>query len=299
MARTTANGVELEYEIIGDGGEPLLLIMGLGAQMLMWPDGFCQLLAERGFQVIRYDNRDIGTSTKTQGPAPKPRSLLKAMITRSSKRATYTLADMADDAAGLLQALGIDQAHVVGASMGGMIAQQLTIDHPTRVRSLCSIMSNTGDASHGLSKPSLLLKARSLIFTAPVDDPEERLRRAMQLNRLISGPRFDAVEVERILRAEGARSDDTVGTARQMLAIAASPARNDGLRQVRVPTLVIHGMVDPLVLPSGGRETARCVPNSLLLMFPDMAHDLPRNRWPQIVEAIWDNAHRSTAAQPA
>lgn len=292
MATAQVNGVELHYEIIGEG-EPLLAIMGLGAQMLLWPDDFCRALAGRGFQVIRFDNRDIGLSTKTPGPPPTTRSLLKAMATRSTTKATYRLADMGDDAAALLGHLGIDRAHIVGASMGGMIAQQLTIDHPQRVRSLCSIMSNTGDRTHGLTKPMLLWRSRKLAFGAPPAEVDERIRRGVEFNRLISGPRFDEAALTAIVRAQCERSDDTIGTAHQMLAIAASPARNKALGGVTAPTLVVHGMVDPLVLPSGGRTTATCVPNAQLLMFPDMGHDLPRNRWPEIVEAIWDNAHRA------
>ena len=291
MATAQVNGVELNYEVMGEG-EPLLLIMGLGAQMLMWPDKFCQALVDRGFQVIRFDNRDIGLSTKTPGPAPATRSILKAMLTRRTKKAKYTLADMANDASGLLTHLGIERTHIVGASMGGMIAQQLTIDHPRQVLSLCSIMSNTGDLTHGLSKFSLLRKARKLAFGAPPAELEERVRRGVEMNRLISGPRFDEAEVTAIVRAQCERSDDTVGTAWQMMAIGAAKSRNEGLRGVTAPTLVIHGMVDPLVLPSGGHQTASCVPNAQLLMFPDMAHDLPKNRWPQIVEAIRDNANR-------
>jgi pimeloyl-ACP methyl ester carboxylesterase len=177
--------------------------------------------------------------------------------------------------------------------MGGMIAQQLTIDHPQRVRSLCSIMSNTGDRTHGLTKPMLLWRSRKLAFGAPPAEVDERIRRGVEFNRLISGPRFDEAALTAIVRAQCERSDDTIGTAHQMLAIAASPARNKALGGVTAPTLVVHGMVDPLVLPSGGRTTATCVPNAQLLMFPDMGHDLPRNRWPEIVEAMWDNAHRA------
>ncbi len=292
MARASSNGIELEYDVRGSG-EPLLLIMGLGAQLVMWPDEFCDQLAAAGFQVIRFDNRDIGLSTKTQGPLPSKGAVMRAMLLRRTKHADYQMSDMAADAAGLLDHLGIDRAHVVGASMGGMIAQQLTIDHPQRVKSLCSIMSTVGDLTHGLTKLSLIFKARKLLFADPSPDPKVRLEGGVQLNRLISGPHFDEANTRATLEIEASRSDDTIGTTRQTMAIMASPDRRPGLRTVTAPTLVIHGLLDPLVRPSGGTETARCVAGSRLVMFNDMAHDLPRVRWTEVVEAIRENAERA------
>lgn len=293
MPTARVNGIDLHYQIFGTSGEPLLLIHGLGAQMLLWPDEFCELLVRAGFRVIRFDNRDIGLSSKTPGEPPTRRSLIKAMLTRRTKQNRYVLADMAADAAGLLDHLGIASAHVTGVSMGGMITQQLAIDHPQKVASLCSIMSNTGDHSHGGAKFGLIRRGRKVMLGRPSEDAEQRIRDGVELNRLISGPHFEVDLVTSIMREQVARSNDVVGTNWQLLAIMASPSRNEALHNVRAPAVVIHGLLDQLVLPSGGQETARCLGDARLLMFPDMAHDLPRPRWPEIVEAIRDNAARA------
>jgi pimeloyl-ACP methyl ester carboxylesterase len=294
MTAAQVNGIALEYEVFGEG-EPMLLVMGLGAQLVSWPRDFVDGLVGRGFQVIRYDNRDIGLSTKfTDVPAPKIGLALRAELSQrvARKHAGYTIEDMADDGAALLDHLGIARAHVVGASMGGMIAQSLAIRHPAQVASLCSIMSNTGDRRHGRIHPSLLRYARALLE----DDPAKAMANGIKLTRAISGPTFHEVDARAIIEESMSRSNDFEGTARQALAISASPDRTPGLRQLKVPTLVVHGLVDRLVTPSGGRATARAIPGSRLLMFPDMAHDLPRNRWDEIFSAIAENAHRADPA---
>jgi pimeloyl-ACP methyl ester carboxylesterase len=295
MTAAHVNGIDLEYEVFGEG-EPLLLIMGLGAQLVSWPRAFVDGLVERGFQVIRFDNRDVGLSTKfTDIPVPTLAMAMRAEVSRrvARKHAGYTIENMADDAAALLDDLSIARAHVVGASMGGMIAQSLAIRHPDQVASLCSIMSNTGDRRHGRIHPALFRYARTFLATA---DPDDALNNAVKLTRAISGPTFDATDAQAIIEQAMARGDDVEGTARQTLAISASPDRTPQLRRLKVPTLVVHGMVDRLVTPSGGVATARAIPGSRLLMFPEMAHDLPRGRWGELFSAIADNARRADPA---
>jgi pimeloyl-ACP methyl ester carboxylesterase len=293
MTAADVNGITVEYEVIGDSGQPLLFVHGLGAQMVMWPDPFVQQFVDRGFQVIRFDNRDIGLSTKTDGPAPTIREIVTSTLFPRRARSAYFLADMADDAAGLLDHLGIDSAHVVGASMGGMIAQSLAIGHPRKVRSLTSIMSNTGDRRHGRVAPSLLRKLPKLAGNPNDLSVQRAIDRGVAMYRLIGGPHFDEELTRQAFVVAANRNVDVIGTAHQTVAIAASPDRTPQLRKLDVPALVIHGLLDRLVLPSGGIATARAIPGARLLAFPDMAHDLPRNRWPEIVDAIVTNASRA------
>jgi pimeloyl-ACP methyl ester carboxylesterase len=288
MTAAQVNGITIEYDEHGDpGGEPLLLVMGLGAQLTAWPEGFVDLLVAKGFRVIRFDNRDIGLSTKIDAPPPTIRQLLLAMLRPRFAKPAYFLADMAADAAALLDHLGIDKAHIVGASMGGMIAQTIAIEHPDKVLSLVSIMSNTGDHKHGKIKLRLMRKMPKVLAASRKDPVAGGVATA----RLVSGPHFDEAKAREEIVAALARNADPAGTARQTVAIAGSPDRTEALAKVTVPTLVIHGMVDPLVKPSGGLTTAKAIPGAKLLMFPDMAHDLPENRWPEVVEAITANAH--------
>jgi pimeloyl-ACP methyl ester carboxylesterase len=290
MTAAPINGLTIEYDEHGDpSGDPLLLVMGLGAQLIAWPLEFVDRLTARGFRVIRFDNRDIGLSTKIDAPPPTLRQLLLAQLSpRFAKKAAYRLADMADDAAGLLTYLSIDRAHVVGASMGGMIVQTMAIDHPDKVATMTSIMSNTGDRKHGRIAGALLLKLPRVLARSRKDP----VAGGVELGRLISGPTFDPVQARELIEAALARCDDPDGTARQSMAVAASPDRTPGLRHVTAPTLVIHGLVDPLVKPDGGMATAEAVPGARLLMYPDMGHDLPENRWDEMVEAIAANARR-------
>ncbi len=290
MASIQANGITIEYDIAGVG-DPLLLVMGLGEQMTSWPDELIAKLVEAGFQVIRFDNRDVGLSTQTDWDPPSAARTVARRIVRRPHEAKYDLDDMADDAAGLLDALGIGPAHVVGVSMGGMIAQTLAIRHPSLVRSLTSIMSNTGDGSHGVIAPSLLPKMARL--TKPVSR-ETAVERSMEVNALISGPHFDPVERRTMAERNVERSFRPDAVARQTAAIMASPDRTEALGGVCVPTLVVHGLLDQLVKPSGGIATSRAIPGSRLLMFPDMAHDLPRPRWDELVAEIRRNADRPT-----
>jgi pimeloyl-ACP methyl ester carboxylesterase len=285
--------IELAYETFGDPSDPaVLLVMGLGTQMIAWHEDFCAELAGRGFHVIRFDNRDIGRSSALKHlPAPTIRQL----ALRSKKAAGYTLSDMAADAVGLLDHLGIERAHVVGASMGGMIAQTIAIEHPRRVLSLCSIMSNTGSRFAGQPK---LATYRVLLAVQP-KDREQYIEHVLKMYRVIGSPGFDRDEDD--LREMAARSYDRgrnpAGSGRQLAAIIAAGDRTDDLRTVRVPTVVIHGTKDPLVRPSGGRATAKAVPGARLVTIEGMGHDLPRAAWPQIIDAIAENAAR--AATPA
>ncbi len=279
MPIAKANDVELFYETFGDPADPpLLLVMGLGAQMLAWHEDFCQALVDRGFFVVRYDNRDVGLSTSFEGAAT------------NDAGAAYDLNDMAADAAALLDELGIDRAHIVGASMGGMIAQAIAINHPDKVRTLTSIMSTTGEAEVGQPTP----EAMAALLTAPATDRAGAIDASVAGSKVIGSP--DHFDEER-LRARAAlvydRAFTPTGTARQLLAIMTSPSRAEGLRNLDVPTLVIHGEVDPLVTPSGGRRTAELVPGAELLMIDGMGHDLPPALWPQVVEAITTNARRA------
>jgi pimeloyl-ACP methyl ester carboxylesterase len=287
MTSATVNGINIEYEAFGEG-EPLLLEMGLGGQLVAWPMDWVNLLVEQGFRVIRYDNRDVGLSSKTAGRLPGRARMVAAVVSRRFAKASYLLSDMADDAVGLLDFLEIERAHVVGVSMGGMIAQSLAIHHPGRVASLTSIMANTGDRRHGRVHPKLLTKVGKIRSRSRADYVDKQLL----VFRLISGEYYDPDEIRLLAEEALARDYDPAGTIRQMMAIGASPDRTEALRSVSAPTLVIHGLRDPLVLPSGGVATARAVPGSRLLMFPDMGHDLPRSRWGEIVEAIVQNAER-------
>lgn len=289
MASVSANGITIEYEEHGDG-DPLLLVMGLGGQLVDWPQGLVDTLVAAGFRVIRFDNRDIGLSTEfVDTPPPTPGQIAKSAILRRPMASAYRLSDMARDAVGLLDALGVPSAHIAGMSMGGMIAQTVAIEHPSRVRSLTSIMSTTGDRRVG--RPKLSLIRRFARRTVPTR--ETAVEVAMETFRAISGPTFDEVEARQLITASVARSFRPAGTARQTAAILASPDRTPALRRLRVPTLVVHGMLDPLVQPSGGIATAEAVPGSRLLMFNDMAHDLPHTRWGEITDAVSVNAARA------
>jgi pimeloyl-ACP methyl ester carboxylesterase len=283
--------IELCYETFGDPADPaLLLIMGLGTQMLGWDDEFCWALAGRGFHVIRYDNRDIGRSTILDTyPAPTLGQLLR----RDRRAAAYTLAEMAADGVGLLDYLGVERAHVVGASMGGMIAQTIAARRPERILSLTSIMSSTGSRISG--QPALRTYRR---FLRPVSRDRQRyIDQAADLFHWIGSPGFDRDEaaLRDLLGRMHDRGHHPSATSRQLAAILASGNRTAELRRITAPTLVIHGTNDRLIAPSGGRATARTIPGARLLMIEGMGHDLPRGAWPQILDAIAENAARASA----
>jgi pimeloyl-ACP methyl ester carboxylesterase len=284
-AATIANGLTIEYEVTGEG-PPLLLVMGLGAQLVAWPQEFVERLAGHGFMVIRHDNRDIGLSSEIDAPAPTVRRIILTAISPRFAKAAYTVDDMADDAVGLLDQLDVGPTHIVGASMGGMIVQAMAIRHPRRVASMTSIMSNTGDRKHGRIKRSLLRKLPKSI----AKNREEAVEKGVEGFRLTAGSHFDEDAVRLMIKESIERSYRPDGAGRQTMAIAASPDRTWDLGRVRVPTVVIHGLADPLVQPSGGIATARAIPGAKLVMYPDMGHDLPRPRWDDIIGEIVANA---------
>ncbi len=285
-----ANGIEIAYQEFGNrDGAPLLLVMGLGCHLIHWDEAFCGLLAERGHRVIRFDNRDIGHSTKLlEAPVPGPEMLL------GGGSPAYSLSDMAADTVGLLDHLGIERAHLVGTSMGAMISQTIAIEHPARVVSLCSISSTTGDPAVGRSSPAAIGA-----FTVPLEPTREGYAEAsLRIARAIGSPGYPAEE-ER-LRDLGRRSYDRShypeGIARQLHAITCSPDRTEALRRLDLPTLVMHGAEDPLIALSGGEATAQAIPGAGLKVFAGMGHDLPPVLWGSFVEEIEANIG---AAHPA
>ncbi len=288
MATLEVGDVELCYDLKRVGDEPvILLISGLGGQLISWDADFCDLLISEGFGVLRFDNRDVGLSTSFDR-AGAAKLDLSSGISVDAGSAAYDLVDMAGDAAGLLDALGIDGAHVVGVSMGGMIAQQLAISHPERVLSLCSIMSMTGAPD---AEPPTAEALRVLI-AAPPETRDRYIDDQVEVWKVIGSPGFPFDEGHVRSRAAAAydRSFRPAGVGRQLLAILASPDRTGALGRVKVPTLVIHGEEDPLVRLSGGIATAAAVPGSTLLRVPGMGQELPTEIWKQVASAVAENA---------
>jgi pimeloyl-ACP methyl ester carboxylesterase len=293
MPHVAANGIELEYEIEGRPDAPaLVLVLGLGGQLTAWPDEVCAMLADRGFRVVRFDNRDCGLSTQCSGVPD-----LGAIFAGDYSSAPYRIEDMAADTVGLVDALSLGPAHVVGASMGGMIVQAMAIGHPGHVRSVCSIMSTTGDPAVGAPKPevaAILAGGAAQPGAAPLSR-DEAIAATVASGRLVAGSGFPFDEDEARLRAEAAydRAYRPEGMVRQLAAVVSSPDRTEGLHGVRTPFLVIHGTTDPLITVSGGEATAEAVPGAELLLVPGMGHDLPQPVWPDLVDAIVANAERA------
>lgn len=275
MARATANGIELEYETFGDArSQPLLLIGGLGTQMITWDEDFCELLAARGFHVIRFDNRDAGLSTYPEGE--------------------YSLDDMAADAAGLLDALGIPAAHIVGASMGGFIAQLVALDHRDHVLTLTSIMSGP----NGKDQVQPTEEANAVLLAPAPQTREEQVALGLRAKRTLLGPEDpydEAYERARIERALD-RAYHPIGFMRQLQAIVAAPSRLGRLESLTMPALVIHGDADILVPVENGRNVAAAIPGALLLEIRGMGHDIPRRVWPQVADAIAELARHASPA---
>lgn len=280
-------GVELAYETYGDPADPtVLLVMGLGTQMLAWRPAFCELLVAEGFHVVRYYNRDIGGSTHFSEHAP-PKAL--ELFTRRIKDPAYTLDEMADDAAGLLDALGVASAHVVGVSMGGMIAQMLAVRHPAKVRSLASIMSTTGGSRVG--RPAL--KVLPFLVKPPALERTAAIERTLALADVIGSTGFerDVASTRDIAGLSFDREPDRRGAGRQLGAIIASGDRTKALAKITAPTLVIHGLGDRMVNVSGGRATAKAIPGARLELIDGMGHDMPSGLWPRIVKLVSEQAH--------
>ncbi len=286
--RVKVGEVELVYETIGDPGNPtLLLVMGLGMQLIHWDLELCEGLAERGFQVIRFDNRDAGLSTKIDAPVP---NVMRAMAGLRIE-APYLLSDMADDSFGLLDQLGIERAHVAGVSMGGMIAQTMAIRQPERVLSLGSMMSTNGDRRVGTPK----LRVWSVMMRRAPEDRDAYIKYFVRVFRMIGSPdyRLDEADMRERAAATYDRCHNPAGTARQLGAILSSGSRTAALQRLDVPTVVIHGKRDPLIPFRAGVATAKAIPGAELLAFPGMGHDLPRELWPRFTDALTKNADRA------
>jgi pimeloyl-ACP methyl ester carboxylesterase len=280
--RVAANGIELAYETFGDAGAPpVVLIMGLATQMIAWPDELCDGLARCGFLVIRFDNRDVGGSTHLRD-VPPPR--LADIVVRR-RPPPYSIGDMADDVVGLIDGLGLDDVHLVGASMGGFIAQTVALEHASRVRTLTLIMTSTGSRRVGQPKPRVYAQ---LLRPRMAADRSAAMSAVVETFRLIGsrGFAFDEEYLRDLAGRSWDRGYEPAGSRRQLAATASQPNRTAALRRITVPTLVIHGLHDPLVAPSGGLAIARAIPNSRFVGFSGMGHDLPRALWPEFVREI-------------
>ena len=287
MTRVKANGIEIEYETTGAKSNPaILLIMGLGAQLTLWSDAFCEGLAAKGFYVVRFDNRDCGLSTDfdSWGQANLPAAIMKLM-TGKKIEAPYLVGDMAADAVGLVEALGLERAHMIGASMGGMIAQVAAAKYPARTHSLVSIMSTSSRPGLPQGKPEAI---KATLERPATSDRETMVRHYMMLRRTIGSPAYPEsdAEMRRLVERNIDRRYYPAGVGRQYLAILASGDRVELLKTVKVPTLVIHGADDPLLPQEGGRDVAALVPGAQLEIYPGMGHDLPTALTPRLVDRI-------------
>ncbi len=290
MPTIAVNDIDICYESFGpDEAPPLLLVMGLGAQMTLWSPGFISELLERGFRVIRFDNRDVGLSSKSQGDPPDVMAIYARSLTGQSVEAPYSLSTMAADAVGLLDALDLPAAHIVGASMGGMIVQMMAIEHPDRVLSMTSIMSTTGASDVGQPDPSAI----TALLTPPPADRAGAVEATVATARVIAGSLFDEDEARSRATEAYDRCFHPAGPAFQIAAIAATGDRTERLREVDLPTLVVHGREDPLVTLSGGEATAAAVPGADLLVLGRMGHDTPPLYWSQMADAIFGVAVRA------
>lgn len=288
--RANVGDVELAYDVFGERGRPLVLIMGIGAQRVMWDEAFCDQLVDAGFHVVRFDHRDIGESTRLDGPVPRPGRLLVRRLFGARIDAPYTLSDLADDVAGLIRVLDLGSAHVVGASLGGMVGQHLAIEHPARVRSLVSIMSSPG-ARRYLPEP----RALRALFAPMPRTAEEAGRHLERMFSVIGSPAWPLTgdRLRTLGELAHARGPSPRGFLRQFAAVLASGDRRAELREVRVPTLVIHGSRDPMFPVRAGRDVARMMPDATWLPIAGMGHDLPPALWPVLVAAIARHAARA------
>jgi pimeloyl-ACP methyl ester carboxylesterase len=282
-----SDGVSIAYETFGEPGDPpVLLVMGFGAQLIAWHEDFCSMLAGRGRYVIRYDNRDCGLSSKFDDH-PVDVGALIATVSRGDLPAArtmlpYSLQDMAEDGLGLLTALGIEQAHIVGSSMGGMIAQLMAISHPERVLTLTSMMSSTGEPAYGRSSPA----AQQALFDPRPADREGYIATSDRALTWASRRYANLHAIRKLAAQSYDRAYYPAGVGRQLGAVLLAGSRADALRALNVPTLVIHGLDDTLIDPSGGRRTAELIPGASLLLIADMGHDRPRELWDDLCDAI-------------
>ena len=297
MRVETSTGLELEYDTFGNPDDPaVLLVMGFGTQLLGWDAEFCRQLAERGRYVIRYDNRDCGLSTKHHDAPVNLRDFITAVtsgeLDRAFAMAPYSLRDMACDGIALLDGLGIERAHVVGSSMGGMIAQKMAIEFPERVWSLTSMMSSTGEPEYGQSTP----EAQQVLFSSRPADRDGYIAAAERELVWASKRYGDPAALRALAAASYDRSYYPAGVPRQLAAMILDGSRADALRTLELPTLVIHGQDDTLIGPDGGRRTAELGPEARFLLLEDMGHDRPRELWPRLVDSI--HAHTEDAHTP-
>lgn len=299
-AITTPKGITLEYETMGSPSDPaVLLVMGFGTQLIAWPRAFAERLAQAGRHVVLFDNRDCGLSSKLEGETPDIAAILAAAsagdLDRARALAPYTLSDMADDGFALLRALGIERAHLVGASMGGMIAQTMAIEHPEWVLTLTSMMSNTGEPGFGEPTPEA-----STVLLTPSPPDRAGYVDAAERSLIWRSRRHPELEAARELAGQSYdRCYCPEGVTRQLAAMLASGPRAAGLRDLRLPTLVLHGLDDTLIAPSGGERTAALVPDARLLLVENMGHDRPVVLWPQICEAILQHTAPDAASSVA
>jgi pimeloyl-ACP methyl ester carboxylesterase len=286
-----ANGIELEYDTFGSPSDPtILLVMGFTAQMIQWEPAFCEALASHGRHVVRFDNRDCGLSTKLDGVVVDPMAVMQAQYQGAElPPVPYTLSDMAADAIGLFDHLGVERGHVVGASMGGMIVQTMAIEHPDRLASVTSVMSMTGDFEYGKPTP----EAITVLLTPPPTERDEYIARSADFAVWSSKRHFDPAKAARSAAEAFDRSFYPEGASRQLAAIYASGDRSPLLPSVTVPMLVIHGLDDTLIDVSGGRRTAELVPGATLLEVADMGHDMPQPLWDTLIGAIVDHTERA------
>jgi len=288
--KTAANGIEIVYDTFGESSAaPILLVMGLGAQLIAWDEEFCEKLAARGYWVIRFDNRDVGLSTRfDEAGVPDVLAMFQSQMQGEPLASPYLLEDMANDAVGLLDAIGVQSAHVVGVSMGGMIVQEMAIHHPQRIRTMTSVMSSSGNPVQLQPEP----EAIGVLMKPPAADRETHIENSLEASKILGGSTF-AVDEERVREKAGQAYDRGLspdGTTRQLAAIFASGSRKEALKSLAVPTLIIHGDIDPLIPVEDGIETAQAIPGAQLLIIEGMGHDLPPAIWTQAIDAITKHA---------
>ncbi|HYN32364.1 MAG TPA: alpha/beta fold hydrolase [Ilumatobacteraceae bacterium] len=288
------SGIELEYRTTGDSSNPVLLVVnGYTSQMISWPQGYIDLIVAEGLFVVQFDNRDVGLSTKLDGEAVSPGAVLAAVLAGEPLPAVpYTLSDMAADGIGLLDHLGVERAHIVGNSMGGMIVQTMAIEHPTRIASVISVMSSTGDPRVGSPTP----EARTALLAPPPPDRDDYIAASLNAAVWMSKKYYDPEWMQTIAAQQYDRCFYPEGATRQLAAIYATGDRSAGLAELDVPMLVIHGRDDTLITPQGGERTAELVAGSRYLFVSDMGHDMPRPLWPVLAEAIGGHVRATLAS---
>lgn len=292
MAVTTNGTTEINYEVFGADGPTLLLVNGLGSQMISFFPEFCDVFVERGYQVIRFDNRDVGLSSKTQGAPPVMGEMLKARAEGRPVEAPYSLSDMAADGMAVLDAAGVSQAHIWGMSMGGMIVQQMAADHPDRVLSMTSVMSSTGDPKVGRASP----EAMAVITDVPPPERDAAIEHHLRGRRITGGSLYDEQDVRRLVGEAFDRCNHPIGSAFQIAAVTASGNRTTMLNKLDLPTMVTHGLLDPLIDLSGGAATADAISGAELVVYDEMGHDIPRPLWISYADDLDRLVERSHAS---